>query len=403
MDYPLFFKNNLAQLKAEGRYRVFMNLERIAGRFPQAKLRTEAGEREVTIWCSNDYLGMGQHPRVLRAMHEAVETGGAGAGGSRNIGGTSHHQVQLERELAELHGKDSALLFVSGYSANETGLSTLASLLPDCVLFSDQFNHASIIQGIRHSGVEKHVFRHNDVAHLESLLASVDPKRPKIVIFESVYSMDGDIAPIEKICQVARKHNAITYLDEVHAVGMYGPRGAGVAAREGIMEQVTLVQGTLAKGFGMMGGYIAGPADMVDAIRSFAPGFIFTTALPPAIAAGALAAVRHLKESDGERERLHERSATLKRMLKKERLPMMPSSSHIIPVVVGNPHHCKQVSADLLERYDIYIQPINSPTVPPGTERLRVTPTPLHDDASLERLVGALVDIWRRRDLKYAA
>lgn len=403
MDYRAYFKKRLDELRDEGRYRIFVDLERIAGRFPRGKWRGATGEREVTIWCSNDYLGMGQHEKVLEAMRKAIETSGAGAGGSRNIGGTNRYHVLLEQELADLHTKEAALLFVSGYSANEAGLSTLASLLPECVIFSDQLNHASIIQGIRHSGAEKHVFRHNDVEHLDGLLNSVDPKRPKIVVFESIYSMDGDNAPIEKICQVAEKHGALTYLDEVHASGMYGPRGAGLAARDGVMHRATFIQGTLAKAFGMMGGYIAGQADMIDAIRSFAPGFIFTTALPPSIAAGALAAIQHLKTSDVERHMLHKQVATLKRLLTKARLPIMPSASHIVPVLVGDPHHCKQVAVDLIEHYGIYLQPINSPTVPPGTERLRITPTPLHDDAEIEHLVSALGEIWERRELRYAS
>ena len=396
MDYEAFFASHLRRLHDEGRYRVFAELERIAGAFPRARLHREGQQpRDVTVWCSNDYLAMGQHPAVVEAMRQAIDAQGSGAGGTRNISGTNTLHAALERELAALHLKEAALIFTSGYVANETTLQTLGALLPGCELYSDALNHASMIAGIRHSGAMRRIFRHNDVAHLEELLAGADPSTPKIVAFESVYSMDGDISPIGEICDVAHRYGALTYLDEVHAVGMYGARGAGVAERDGALDKVDIVQGTLAKAFGVVGGYIASTAATVDFVRSCGTGFIFTTSLPPAIAAAALASVRHVSAHPDLRVRHQERAASLKRKLAVAGLPVMESATHIVPIFVGDAALCKQASDLLLERHAIYVQPINYPTVARGTERLRLTPTPLHGDEDMARLVSALQDVWQ--------
>jgi len=406
MDYEAFFTGHLRRLHDEGRYRVFAELERVVGAFPRARLHREGQPpRDVTVWCSNDYLAMGQHPTVVEAMRQAIDAQGSGAGGTRNISGTNTLHAALERELAALHDKEAALVFTSGYVANETTLQTLGALLPGCELYSDALNHASMIAGIRHSGAVRRIFRHNDVAHLEELLAGADPSTPKVVAFESVYSMDGDVSPIGAICDVAHRYGALTYLDEVHAVGMYGARGAGVAERDGALGKVDIVQGTLAKAFGVVGGYIASTAATVDFVRSCGTGFIFTTSLPPAIAAAALASVRHVSAHPDLRVRHQERAASLKRKLAVAGLPVMDSATHIVPVFVGDAALCKQASDLLLERHAIYVQPINYPTVARGTERLRLTPTPLHGDDDMVRLVAALQDVWQtlRLGLRAAA
>lgn len=406
MDYDKVFDEAIGALKDEGRYRVFIDIERQRGSFPRAVHHASEtqGKRTITVWCSNDYLGMGQHPVVTTAMHEAIEAVGAGSGGTRNISGTTHFHVELERELADLHGKEAALLFTSGYVSNDATLSTLQSILPGVIVYSDELNHASMIEGIKRGRGRCRIFRHNDLAHLEELLAADDPEAPKLIAFESVYSMDGDIAPIGPICDLAEKYGALTYLDEVHAVGMYGPRGAGVAERDGVMHRVDILEGTLAKAFGVMGGYIAASARIVDCVRSYAPGFIFSTSLSPVLTAGALASVRYLKQSSEERDLLHAKAAKLKTMLKAAKLPVMDSSvSHMVPVLVGDAVQCKAVADELLFEYGIYVQPINYPTVPRGTERLRFTPSPTHSDEKLAELVSALDRCWRRLKIRRAA
>src|SRR6476620_151240 len=399
MDYNIFFDSALSQLRDERRYRVFADLERIAGRFPHAIWHSPQGPRDVVIWCSNDYLGMAQHPKVIGAMVEAATRMGTGAGGTRNIAGTNHPLVELERELADLHNKPAALVFTSGYVSNETGISTIAKLLPSCLILSDALNHNSMIEGVRQSGSEKKIWRHNDLQHLEELLKACDPARPKLIVFESLYSMDGDIAPVHEICDLAARYNAMTYCDEVHAVGIYGPRGGGICERDNAMERVDVIEGTLAKAFGCLGGYIATSEDLIDAVRSYAPGFIFTTALPPAICAAAAAAIRHLKTSSWERERHQERAGRVKSVLAHAGLPVMPSDTHIVPLMVGDAEKCKAACDLLLYDHGIYIQPINYPTVPRGTERLRITPSPFHEDALIEILAEALVDVWQRLGL----
>lgn len=401
INYQATFSAALDQIRAEGRYRVFTDLERKVGEFPRAY--SHRAKTDVIVWCANDYLGMGQHPTVLNAMHDAIGGMGAGAGGTRNISGTHHKIVELEHTLAELHRKEAALVFTSGYVANEAALSMLGSMLPNCVIFSDAQNHASMIHGIRQSNAEKKIFRHNDVDHLAKLLAGTDIKRPKIIAFESVYSMDGDVGPIKEICALARQYNALTYLDEVHAVGMYGERGAGIAERDGVMGEVDIIQGTMAKAYGVIGGYVTANATIIDVIRSYAPGFIFTTTLPPAIAAGANASIRHLMQSGVEREKHQANARLLKAMLEQAGIPVLANNTHIVPVMVGDPVLCKQVTDILLEEYRLYVQPINYPTVRKGTERLRITPTPFHTRAMMEQLRDALVEIFARLGIRYDA
>jgi 5-aminolevulinate synthase len=403
MDYETFFAEKIADLRREGRYRIFADLERSAGAFPMARHYGGGQVRDVTVWCSNDYLGMGQHPVVIEAMVDGLRRCGAGAGGTRNISGTNHYHVLLEEELASWNRKEAGLLFNSGYVANQTVLSTLGRQIPGLIIFSDAQNHNSMIEGIRQGKVERHIFRHNDPADLERALSAVDPRAPKLIAFESVYSMDGDIAPLSTFCDLADKYGAMTFCDEVHAVGMYGQNGAGVCERDDVLDRVTIVQGTLAKAVGVVGGYIAGSASMVDFVRSFGAGFIFSSALPPAVAAGALASVRYLREHPEIRTRHQERAATVKKRLAAAGLPVLESQSHIVPVLVGDPGHCKRASDELLEKHAIYVQPINYPTVPRGAERLRLTPTPLHDDSMIDRLVDAMADVWSRLGLRRAA
>jgi 5-aminolevulinate synthase len=401
MDYAKVFAKALEDIKREGRYRVFADIQRQRGRFPSAQYFTDGGTRPITVWCSNDYLCMGQHPAVLAAMHEAIDTAGAGSGGTRNISGTTHYHVELEQEIAELHGKEAALVFTSAYVANDTTLATLQKLLPGSIIFSDAKNHASMIAGIRNGGGKKVIWRNNDLADLEAKLAAAPVDAPKIIAFESVYSMDGLVSPIGAICDLARKYNALTYLDEVHAVGLYGPHGAGIAERDGVMDRVDIINGTLAKGFGVMGGYIAADRSLCDAIRSYAPGFIFTTSLVPAVAAGAVASIRHLKVSGVERARLQDRARLVKQQMREAGLPVMENPSHIVPLLVGDPVLTKKITDALLERFSIYVQPINYPTVARGTERLRITPTPHHSDQDIAHLVASLRTLWRELGLPF--
>jgi len=404
VDYQRIFEQAIDRLHAEGRYRVFIDIMRNKGAYPNAHcFAGHNGPRPITVWCSNDYLSMGQHPAVIGAMEEALHEVGAGSGGTRNIGGNTHYHIELERELADLHGKDGALLFTSGYVSNEATLSTLARILPGCIIFSDELNHASMIAGIRHSGCEKQIFRHNDLAHLEELLAAADPAAPKLIAFESVYSMDADIAPIHGICDLAEKYNALTYLDEVHAVGMYGARGGGISERDDAAHRLTIIEGTLGKAFGVMGGYIASDRNIIDVIRSYAPGFIFTTSLAPVLVAGALASVRHLKASSAERDAQQAAAARLKACFSDAGLPVMQSTTHIVPLMVGDPVKAKKISDILLAEYGVYVQPINFPTVPRGSERLRFTPGPSHTDEMMAELTQALVEIWDRLEMRKAA
>ena len=400
MDYKAAIRTAVEQVRSEGRYRVFADLKRRRGEFPRATFTGPQGERDVVVWCSNDYLGQGQNPVVIEAMHAAIDAAGSGSGGTRNISGTTHYHVELERELADWHGKEAALLFTSGYVSNDATLSSLTKILPGLIIFSDALNHNSMIAGIRNGGGPKHIFRHNDLEHLEQLLKAAPADAPKLVAFESVYSMDGDISDIRGTVELAKRYGALTYIDEVHAVGMYGPRGAGVAEREGLMAQIDIIEGTLGKAVGMMGGYIAADAELVDAVRLYASGFIFTTSLPPAITAGAAASIRWLKEHNEVRLRHQERAATLKARFKRAGIPVMPSVSHIVPVLVGDPVHTKLVSDMLITDFGVYVQPINYPTVPKGTERLRFTPTPLHTDSMMDDLVAAMDSLWTRCNVK---
>ena len=403
MNYEEFFSEQVDALQKEGRYRVFADLEREAGSFPSAKNYQAGGATDITVWCSNDYLAMGQNPVVIDAMHDALDKSGAGAGGTRNIAGTNHFHILLEQELADLHNKKAGLIFTSGYVANLTTLSTIGRMLPNCVIVSDEMNHNSMIAGIQHSRSEKKIFKHNDLQDLEAKLKEIGTNRPILIAFESVYSMDGDIAPIKQFLDLADKYKALTFIDEVHAVGLYGERGAGVAEREGLMDRIDIIQGTLAKGFGVVGGYIAGSEALCDFIRSYGDGFIFSTSLPPAVAAGALASVRYVKEHNELRVQHQERAATLKKRFIDSRIPVMPSITHIVPVLVGNPVLCKQASDELLFNHGIYVQPINYPTVPRGTERLRFTPTPLHNDQLMDKLISAMKEVWGQLGLKVAA
>ncbi|MBU0583550.1 MAG: 5-aminolevulinate synthase [Alphaproteobacteria bacterium] len=402
MNYQRFFEEAIDQVHAERRYRVFADLERIVGAFPRAIWRSNGKAEEITVWCSNDYLGMGQNADVVAAFQQAAGCMGAGSGGTRNISGTNHPLVELELELADLHRKESALVFTSGFVSNEASISTIARLLPNCLIISDELNHASMIEGVRRSGAEKKIFRHNDVAHLESILAAAGRERAKLIVFESVYSMDGDVSPIKEIADLADKYNAMTYIDEVHAVGMYGERGGGITEREGLADRIDIIEGTLAKAFGTLGGYITGSCAVIDAVRSYAPGFIFTTALPPAVAAAATVSIRHLKNSQAERAAQQQQVARTKEVLSAAGLPVMDSATHIVPVAVGDPELCKMASDRLLGVHGIYIQPINYPTVPRGTERLRITPTPFHDDVLINRLQDALVETWDALGISYA-
>jgi 5-aminolevulinate synthase len=403
VNYDAVFEKAIDRLHAEGRYRVFIDILRNKGNYPSARcFAGHNGPKDITVWCSNDYLCMGQHPKVITAMEDALHDVGAGSGGTRNIGGNTHYHVELEHELADLHGKDGALLFTSGYVSNDATLSTLAKVLPGCIIYSDELNHASMIAGIRNAGCEKRVWRHNDLAHLEELLAADDPEAPKLIAFESVYSMDGDVAPIGAVCDLADKYNALTYCDEVHAVGMYGARGGGISERDEVADRVTIIEGTLGKAFGVMGGYIAADQKIIDVIRSYAPGFIFTTSLSPVLVAGVLASVRHLKASSEERTAQHANAAMLKTLFADAGLPVMVSNTHIVPLMVGDPVKAKKISDILLAEYGVYVQPINYPTVPRGTERLRFTPGPQHTEAMMRDLTSALIEIWGRVDIRAA-